>query len=88
VPVVTKLGDQFAARVGASLVSACGLPQLIAQTDEAYLSLALRMVRDQAFSSAVRAQLGAQNGALPLFDTPAFARKLEDAFDRMVEAHT
>ncbi|WP_085795676.1 O-linked N-acetylglucosamine transferase, SPINDLY family protein [Falsiruegeria litorea] len=83
VPVVTRPGEQFAARVGASLVSACGLPELIAETDEGYLSLALRMVRDAAFHKGVRARLGQQNGALPLFDTNAFARKLEDAFEQM-----
>ena len=35
-PVVTKAGDQFAARVAASLLTAVGLPELITQSNADY----------------------------------------------------
>lgn len=83
-PVVTRPGDQFAARVGASLVFACGLPELIAKNDEDYLAIAVRMARDEVFRTDVQARLGEQNRTLSLFDTNGFARKLEGAFEQMV----
>lgn len=80
VPMVTRPGNQFAARVGASLLSACDLPELIATSDTNYLQIALRMARDPAFRQGIQARLGEQNRDLALFDTGAFARNLENAF--------
>ena len=43
VPVVTKIGKQFSARVGASLVNAVGLDELIVQTAKEYEDLILEL---------------------------------------------
>ena len=42
-PVLTKAGRQFAARVGASLVHAAGLPDLVTECAEDYETLALEL---------------------------------------------
>src|SRR5204862_4440769 len=45
-PVLTQLGEVFAGRVGASLLTAAGLPELITRTPEEYEATALALARD------------------------------------------
>ncbi len=82
VPVVTRRGGAFAARVGASLVSAVGLPELITDTSEAYERLALRLAMEPGVLSELRHRLaGVASSAL--FDAKGYARDLESAFCEM-----
>ncbi len=82
VPVLTCPGDTFAARVGASLVAAVGLPQLACTSMEDYENAAVRLAHDPAELRGMRQTLAAHE-RLPLFDTPRFVRHLESAFDTM-----
>jgi predicted O-linked N-acetylglucosamine transferase (SPINDLY family) len=77
VPVVTCLGKAFAGRVGASLLSACGLPELICADLEAYRALALEIARSPALQHRLREQLRQCRSAAPLFDTPRYTRDFE-----------
>jgi predicted O-linked N-acetylglucosamine transferase (SPINDLY family) len=85
VPVLTCKGKTFAGRVGASLLSAVGLPELITESLDAYESLALRLARSPSDLGAIRVKLAANRLERPLFDTPRFTRNLERAFTRMWE---
>lgn len=87
VPVVTRPGDAFAGRVGASLLQAVGLPELVAPDLAAYEALALRLARDGGALADLRRKLAGNRLARPLFDTPRFARGLEEAFARMWARH-
>jgi predicted O-linked N-acetylglucosamine transferase (SPINDLY family) len=87
VPVVTRLGDAFASRVGASLLTAIGLPELIAPDLAGYEALALRLALHPAALAALRARLASQRRIAPLFDTRRFARGMEEAFRRMARRH-
>ncbi|MCR9149164.1 MAG: tetratricopeptide repeat protein [Rhodobacteraceae bacterium] len=80
-PVLTKAGEQFAARVGASLVRAVGLPELVAETAQDYEATALRYATDADFATRLRDRLAARRLTAPLFDTAAFTRTLEAAYD-------
>ena len=82
VPVLTRPGDSFAARVGASLVSAAGLPQLICHSAAQYEEIAVRLANAPAELEQLRNLLTARE-RLPLFDTPRYARNLERAFEMM-----
>jgi predicted O-linked N-acetylglucosamine transferase (SPINDLY family) len=82
-PVVTRLGETFAGRVSASLLTALGMPELIADSDEAYEDLALRLATDDAWRRTMRERLQAQLTRAPLFDSQRFARGIEAAFERM-----
>lgn len=84
-PVVTLTGDTFAGRVATSLLRAAGLPDLVTATPEAYEALAVRLATDRAFYDAVRERTRAARTS-DLFDTAAFARKLEDAYWGMWKA--
>ncbi|HYM18085.1 MAG TPA: tetratricopeptide repeat protein [Micropepsaceae bacterium] len=85
VPVLTCKGNSFAGRVGASLLSAVGLPELITDSLEAYEALALRLARNEDDLATLRTKLAANRLTRPLFDTARFTRNLERAFIRMWE---
>jgi len=78
VPVVTKIGDRHAARVGASLLHAAGLPDLIAADDDGYVAVAAALARDLARLAALRAGLRAQVRASTLMNQPMFAARFYD----------
>lgn len=80
-PLVTKAGRGFAARVGASLLSAIGLPDLIADSDDAYFALALDLAKNRERLGEVRARLAANRLTAPLFDTVQFTRHLEAGYE-------
>lgn len=81
VPMVSLAGHQFAARVGASLLYASGLPELVAETEADYEAKVLGLVRDPAKLAAVKEYLEENRGTLPLFDTVGHTRALEAAYD-------
>lgn len=87
VPVATRLGDGFAGRVGASLLQAVGLPELIARDLAGYEALALHLAREPEALTKLRRTLAGNRLAMPLFDTRLFARGLEEAFRRMAARH-
>jgi len=83
VPVVTLAGQAPAARTGVSLLSAVGLPELVAGTVAAYQALAVRLARDTAWRATIRTKLAANRDTAPLFDAPRLARHLEAAYRAM-----
>jgi len=87
VPVVTRCGDAFAARVGASLLSAVGLSELITDTTEDYERLALRLATQPSALAGLRARLKEGAASSALFDTNRYARDLEAAFRHMWTRH-
>ena len=87
VPVLTQPGQTFAGRVGASLLQACGLPDLIADSDSSYEAMALQLAKDPAAHAALKAKLERNRNASALFDTARFTRHLEAAYTMMCEHH-
>jgi len=87
VPMVALLGDTFPGRVGASLLRAAGLEELIAASPEAYCQLVLALARDAQRLRALRATLADNKRSCPLFDMPRFVRSLEDVYFRMWDSH-
>lgn len=83
VPVVSRRGDAFASRVGASLLQAVGLPELVVDDLAAYEATALRLAERPEVLADLRKRLAANRRTTPLFDTARFARGLEEAYRRM-----
>jgi len=79
-PVLTLPGRQFAARVGASLLTAVDLPDLIATCEADYEAKALDLARRPDALARVKARLAANRLTAPLFDTQAYARGIEAAY--------
>jgi len=84
-PILTCPGRALASRYGASLLSAAGLPELIAPNPRAYKRLAIQIGKNPGWSNALRAKLAANKSSAPLFDMPRFVADLERAFERVVE---
>ena len=85
VPIVTVLGPSFANRVAASLLTAIGLPELIASSLDEYEALALALAHDPARLAALKAKLAANRTTAPLFDAGRFCRHIERAYETMME---
>jgi predicted O-linked N-acetylglucosamine transferase (SPINDLY family) len=84
-PVVTCMGPSFPSRVGASLLRAVGLPELVTENFSDYEALALRLATDRAALAEIRRRLAAQLPTAALYDTPRYTRHLEAAYRTMVE---
>lgn len=82
-PVVTRLGRSYASRMGASLVTAVGVPELIAATPEAYEDLAVALAIDPVRLAAIREKLAAGVATASLFDTARATRHMESAYIAM-----
>ncbi len=77
VPVVTLAGRTFVGRAGVSLLSNCGLEQLIARSPEEYVVLAAGLARDPERLARLRLMLRQNLPASPLLNAPAYAQALE-----------
>jgi len=86
-PVLTCKGDTFASRVGASLLTAVGLPELIARDPLDYERIAIELAGNPTKLSQLRQSLAAAIKTSPLFDTPRFVHNLESAYEEMWENH-
>ncbi|CAN5144421.1 hypothetical protein BH11PSE9_BH11PSE9_17540 [soil metagenome] len=85
VPVLTVPGATYASRVAASLVSACGLPQMACADADDYVNSAIRLAQSPDELQAAKAHLEVNRMTLPLFDTERYARHYEDLLLRMFE---
>ncbi len=85
VPVLTTLGNTFAARVGATLLHAVGLPELVCQSVAEYEATALEFATNSGAITLLRRKLAGLRAASPLFDIKQYARHLETAFEEMWE---
>jgi len=86
-PVLTCAGEAFAGRVGASLLQAAGLPELITATQEEYERLAVELAGNAKLLAGIRTKLANNLGTAPLFNTAATARHLEEAYATMYERY-
>lgn len=84
-PVLTRPGGSFASRVAASLLTACGLTELIAGTADEYRDMAVKLAADRGRLDEFRQRLETERPRLPLFDTALFTRELESAYKGMME---
>ncbi|KQT03038.1 hypothetical protein ASG57_15785 [Bradyrhizobium sp. Leaf396] len=86
-PVLTCRGETFAGRVGASLLSATGLPELVTESLGAYEQLAIQLAHDRQRLAALRAKLAVNRLRTPLYDTAEYTRQLEAAYAAMIRRY-
>jgi predicted O-linked N-acetylglucosamine transferase (SPINDLY family) len=84
-PLITCLGNAFAGRVAASLLTAAGLPELVAKSLEEYETLALRLAMDRDLLAGIRTKLARNRETCALFDTDRFRLGIESAYEAMRE---
>jgi predicted O-linked N-acetylglucosamine transferase (SPINDLY family) len=86
-PALTCIGDTFAGRVGASLLRAIDLPELITTSLAEYEARALALARSPDELAGLRRKLADRRATTPLFDSARFTRNVESAYMRMAELH-
>ncbi len=86
-PVLTKMGEGFAARVAGSLLNAIDLPELITTTEENYENLALALATNPRKLQAIKEKLLENRDTKPLFDTALFTQHLEQAYRKIYDLY-
>jgi predicted O-linked N-acetylglucosamine transferase (SPINDLY family) len=79
VPVVSLAGRTAVSRAGATLLAHVGLEHLVARTEEQYVELAARLIRDASGLAALRCELRRSIESSPVMNARQFARDLETA---------
>jgi predicted O-linked N-acetylglucosamine transferase (SPINDLY family) len=82
-PVLTCLGASFPGRVGASLLHAAGLAELVTSSLAEYEALALHLASAPLRLADLRARVASQRANSALFDTRRFTRHIEKAYAEM-----
>ncbi len=85
VPALTRRGATFAGRVGASLLLQAGLPELIADSRDAYQGKLLELVANPGTLRGYHEYLEQTRDRNPLFDTKAFTRDWEALLVRIYD---
>lgn len=80
VPVLTLRGDRHASRVGASILQALGLPELITDTPQAYIDTAIRLGSAPLAIGRLRDTLRGLLLSSPLCDQTTFAQQVESTY--------
>jgi protein O-GlcNAc transferase len=86
-PVLTQMGETFAGRVAASLLTAIGLPELIIQTQEQFESIAIELATRPELMAAIKDKLVENRLTKPLFNTKLYTRHIESAYAGMYQRH-
>jgi protein O-GlcNAc transferase len=86
-PVLTCPGQTLASRVAASLLTAAGLPELIAADGAEYERQAVALARDAGALGEIRDRLAEAKATGRLHDTDRLVRGLERAFQEMWARH-
>ena len=75
-PIVAREGRFMRGRLASGILKRIGLDELVAGSDEDYVSLAIRLLADSGFRERVRSRM--QSGRQALFEDTAPIRALED----------
>ena len=81
-PVVTKMGQGFAARVAGSLLNAIGLPELVTTTKQDYEELILELATNPTKLAKVKDKLATNRLTQPLFNTELYTKHLENGYQQ------
>jgi protein O-GlcNAc transferase len=83
VPVVTLVGKTVVGRAGLSQLTNLGLTELIAETPEQYVEIAVGVARDLPRLAELRRTLRDRMRTSPLMDAARFTRDIENAYRQM-----
>jgi predicted O-linked N-acetylglucosamine transferase (SPINDLY family) len=83
VPIISRYGSTVLSRMGASMLHAIGLEELVCQSATAYEEMAIALGNDGERLSGIRAKLRSNIGSSPLFNTANFVRHLEGGYELM-----
>ncbi|MBW4673452.1 MAG: O-linked N-acetylglucosamine transferase, SPINDLY family protein [Desmonostoc geniculatum HA4340-LM1] len=83
IPLVTRVGQQFAARNSYTMMMNVGVTEGIAWTDEEYVEWGVRLGKDEALRQQVALKLKASRQTAPLWNGKQFTCEMEKAYQQM-----
>ncbi len=86
-PVITMLGRSFSARMGASLLNAIGLPELITHSQVEYESLSIELALDPMRMVQLKNTLKQNIETTPLFNSELFTQNLELVYKQVYDRY-
>ena len=87
IPLVTRVGQQFAARNSYSMLMNAGVTEGIAWTDEEYVAWGVRLGLNRDLRDRVRWKLRQSKRTSPLWDARQFTRDLEAVYQQIWERY-
>ncbi|PZV13223.1 MAG: O-linked N-acetylglucosamine transferase, SPINDLY family protein [Leptolyngbya sp.] len=83
IPLVTRVGEQFAARNSYTMLKNVGVEEGISWTDEEYIEWGIRLGTDITLRQQVREKLRRSRQTSPLWNAKQFTREMERAYEQM-----
>lgn len=83
VPLVTRVGEQFAARNSYTMMVNAGIKEGIAWTDEEYVEWGVRLGEDPILRQQISWKLRQSRQTAPLWNSKQFTRDMENAYEQM-----
>ena len=88
IPLVTRVGEQFAARNSYTMMMNAGVIEGIAWTDEEYVEWGVRLGKDEALRQRISWKLRSSRKTAPLWNAKRFTREMEKAYEQMWQMYT
>jgi predicted O-linked N-acetylglucosamine transferase (SPINDLY family) len=85
VPLVTLAGKHFVSRMGVTILTNAGLPELIAKDTDEYVEIAVNLAKDHAHLKKLRHGLRDKFADSPAMNQQIFAENMEAAYRKMWE---
>lgn len=83
IPLVTRVGEQFAARNSYTMMMNAGITEGIAWTDDEYVEWGIRLGKDAALRQQISWKLRQSRQTAPLWNAQQFTREMEKAYEQM-----
>lgn len=83
IPLVTRVGQQFAARNSYTMMMNVGVTEGIAWTDEEYVEWGVRLGKDAALRQQIACKLRQSRQTAPLWNAKQFTSEIEKAYEQM-----
>ncbi len=83
IPLVTRVGQQFAARNSYTMMMNVGVTEGLAWTDEEYVEWGIRLGKDETLRQQVAWKLKQSRQTSPLWNAKQFTREMEKAYEQM-----
>jgi predicted O-linked N-acetylglucosamine transferase (SPINDLY family) len=87
IPLVTRVGEQFASRNSYSMMMNAGITEGIAWNDDEYIEWGVRFGTDQNLRKEVAWKLRESRHTAPLWNGAKFAKEMENAYEQMWLKH-
>ena len=88
IPLVTRVGEQFASRNSYTMMVNAGIEEGIAWTNEAYVEWGIRFGKEVELRQHVAWKLKRSRQTAPLWNAKQFTREMEQAYKQMWQAYT